>query len=250
MGVNSLPNTVTRQRYCCDLNPGPSAPESSMLTTWLLSHHIEYFASVEIIHWVQVEGIYVVQDEAACADAAADIGASLNGTYAPTAWGLFTTRQIWNSLEKPFEHIPNQILFIVILVPTIGCRPCSSLLPSDLHVKFQLMLKFMCSYNWIVFTYLLCCLQCFDTVGWVVGCWRGYLSGSEVQTCIWPSWCHCHSLSLASVKSRLVLPFWYWLTRIVPEKGPLNVCVCVTYFAWYCSYQNRRWEHCELFVEQ
>ena len=35
---------------------------------------------------------------------------------------------------------------------------------------------------------------------------------SEVQTCIWPSWCHCHSLSLASVKSRLVLPFWYWLT--------------------------------------
>ena len=32
---------------------------------------------------------------------------------------------------------------------------------------------------------------------------------SEVQTCIWPSCCHCHSLSLASVKSRLVLPFWY-----------------------------------------
>ena len=29
---------------------------------------------------------------------------------------------------------------------------------------------------------------------------------SEVQTCIWPSLCHCHSLSLASVKSRLVLP--------------------------------------------
>jgi len=27
---------------------------------------------------------------------------------------------------------------------------------------------------------------------------------SEVQTCIWSSWCHCHSLSLASVKSRLV----------------------------------------------
>ena len=27
---------------------------------------------------------------------------------------------------------------------------------------------------------------------------------SEMQTCIWPSWCHCHSLSLASVKSRLV----------------------------------------------
>ena len=50
---------------------------------------------------------------------------------------------------------------------------------------------------------------------------------SEVQTCIWPSWCLCHSLSLASVKSRLVLPFWYRLTWVVPEKGPLNGCVCV-----------------------
>ena len=28
-------------------------------------------------------------------------------------------------------------------------------------------------------------------------------------------------------KSRLVLPFWYRLTRVVPEKGPLNGCVCV-----------------------
>ena len=50
---------------------------------------------------------------------------------------------------------------------------------------------------------------------------------SEVQTCIWPSWCHCHSLSLVSVKSRLVLPLWYRLTWVVPDKGPLNVCVCV-----------------------
>jgi len=27
---------------------------------------------------------------------------------------------------------------------------------------------------------------------------------SKVQTCICPSWCHCHSLPLASLKSRLV----------------------------------------------
>ena len=52
----------------------------------------------------------------------------------------------------------------------------------------------------------------------------------EVQTCIWPSWCHCHSLSLASVKSRLVLPFWYWLTRIVLEKRAVKWCVY-----WYYS---------------
>ena len=53
---------------------------------------------------------------------------------------------------------------------------------------------------------------------------------SKVQTCIWPSRSHCRSLSLASVKSRLVLPFWYRLTRVVctrvvPDKGPLCVGV-------------------------
>ena len=47
---------------------------------------------------------------------------------------------------------------------------------------------------------------------------------SEVQTCIWFSWCHCHSPSLASVKSRLALPFWYRLTWVVPGKGPLSGC--------------------------
>ena len=23
-----------------------------------------------------------------------------------------------------------------------------------------------------------------------------------------------------------IVPFWYWLTRVVPDKGPLNGCVC------------------------
>ena len=55
---------------------------------------------------------------------------------------------------------------------------------------------------------------------------------SKVQTCIWPSCCYCHSLSLASVKSRLVLPFWYRLIWVVLENGPLNGCVCV------CVYNN------------
>jgi len=45
---------------------------------------------------------------------------------------------------------------------------------------------------------------------------------------------HFHPLSLASVKSRLVLPFWYQLTWVVPEKGPLNGCVCVCACACLC----------------
>jgi len=35
--VNSLPKTVTRQHRGCDLNLGPSVPESSTLTSQLLS---------------------------------------------------------------------------------------------------------------------------------------------------------------------------------------------------------------------
>jgi len=53
MGANSLPKTVTRQRPGCDLNRGPSAPESSTLTTRLqiysgkelqkmIKNHVQY----------------------------------------------------------------------------------------------------------------------------------------------------------------------------------------------------------------
>jgi len=39
--------------------------------------------------------------------------------------------------------------------------------------------------------------------------------------------CRRSTLSLAAVKSRLVLPLWCRLTRVVSERGPLNGCVCV-----------------------
>ena len=94
--------------------------------------------------------------------------------------------------------------------------------------------------SWLIYCYTYCAFTALTLLvgrqeghpackNWVVRCWHGYLSGlwSEVQICIWPSCCHCHSLSLAPVKSRLVLPFWYRLTRVVPDKGPLNVRVCV-----------------------
>ena len=86
-------------------------------------------------------------------------------------------------------------------------------------------------------------LQCYDAVGCVVGrasgllkrvvgCWRGYLSGARSRFEIWPSWCHCHSLSLASVKSRL---FWCWLTRVIPNKvqrAVKQMCVNQTLWVW------------------
>jgi len=45
MGVNSLPKTVTQQRRSCDLNPGLTAPESSMLTTRLLSFRFRHIGA-------------------------------------------------------------------------------------------------------------------------------------------------------------------------------------------------------------
>ena len=66
---------------------------------------------------------------------------------------------------------------------------------------------------------------------------------SEVQTCIWPTWCHCHLLSVASVKSRLVLPFVYRLTRVVLDKGPLNGCVCVLFIILLQYFRPNSWPY-------
>jgi len=52
----------------------------------------------------------------------------------------------------------------------------------------------------------------------------------KVEICIWPIWCHCHSLTLASLKSRLVLVLAHsGNPRQIPEghKTALWVCVCV-----------------------
>jgi len=82
------------------------------------------------------------------------------------------------------------------------------------------------------------CLQCCDAVGWTVerassvkkmsGEVLAWLSvWGEVQICIWPSWCHCSSLSVASIKSRLVLVVCVY------------VCVCVFVHACVCACVHR-----------
>jgi len=51
-----------------------------------------------------------------------------------------------------------------------------------------------------------------------------------------------HSLSLASVKSRLDLLFWYQLTRVVLDKGPLRVCVWLQRYFFVVTDDDRRWQ--------
>ena len=89
--------------------------------------------------------------------------------------------------------------------------------------------------NWIRLMSSICAFSALMLSGGVLA-WLSVWS--DVHTCIWPSWCHYHSLSLASVKSSLVLSFCYRLTQVVPDKGPLNTCVYV------CNVIRR---HCKYF---
>ena len=155
MGVSSLPKTVTRQRRGCDLNPGPSAPESSTLTTRLPSHPIRTI---------------LLKDK------------RLDPSNRP---GRTVCQRLDRTALNTCCCRPS-LIWRCWLGGRKGIRPVKKLSGGVLA--------------WLS--------------AWI-----------EVQTCIWPSWCHCHSLSLASVKSRLVLPFWYRLTRVVPDKGPLDGCV-------------------------
>ena len=106
---------------------------------------------------------------------------------------------------------PQQQLFHRLLV--VSTPPCSCFL---LFWSVFVLLQNLRFLNWILLPSVL--WRCW--LGGRKGIWPEKLSGgvlawlsvwNEVQTCIWPSWCHCHSLSLTSVKSRLVLPLWYRL---------------------------------------
>ena len=58
----------------------------------------------------------------------------------------------------------------------------------------------------------------------MVGCWCGYLSGVRCRLAYGPA---DATATLASVKSRLV--YLYRLTRVVPDKGPLNARSSLTH---------------------
>ena len=134
--------------------------------------------------------------------------------------------------------------FYLILWPCLYYEPCMC--------RWCMLLDCVVCVSFSVFLFVFDCLQCFlPSVLW--RCWLGgrkgirpvkKLSGgvlawlsvwSEVQTCIWPSWWTATHCLLLSVKSRSVLPFWYWLTRVVPEKGPLNGMCGMCVFDPFCQ---------------
>jgi len=99
--------------------------------------------------------------------------------------------------------------------------------------------------------------MCFSTLTLLVGWQEGHLAckkltggvlvwlsvWSEVQTCIWPTWCHCHSLSLASVKSRLVFTFLALAHLGSPRQRAVKrvfvcCCTCVSWIVVYIVFIN------------
>ena len=117
--------------------------------------------------------------------------------------------------------------------PLNGCCCCCKVvwptLRSNLHTKCRsrllIKLKFTKNSNMGLLSHiskiLLGSMKCLQW--WGAGVVIFLERGADLMLI----WCHCHSVSLASVKSRLVLPFWYQLTWVVPDKWPLNGCVCM-----------------------
>ena len=122
----------------------------------------------------------------------------------------------WRNWEVKVVKFSEQIQFNILQVKQLLLR-CwqrgSPRLGKELSQKLPIIMHMHCIC--IILLLLLSSLQCFTLL---VGRQEGHpackkLSGgvlawlsvwSKVQTCIWPNWCHCHSLSLAAVKSRLV----------------------------------------------
>jgi len=132
-------------------------------------------------------------------------------------WGLAATRHSvcihqmnWVNSHNDFGHDDSTINTVVVIIIT--------LLPSVLWRCWLGSRKGI----WPV-------------KNWLVGCWRGYLFAARCRLAYGPA-ASTATQSLASVKSRLVLPFWYRLTPGSPgQRAIKRVCVCVYYYYITCS---------------
>jgi len=109
--------------------------------------------------------------------------------------------------------------------------------PDNLDLPGQRQLQWRYDIRWH-FTWMLESLQCLTLLvgcqearpackNQVMGCWCGCLSGARCRLFAYgPADATASQTpsSLASFKSRLVLPFWYRLTQVFLPRGPLNGC--------------------------
>jgi len=87
-------------------------------------------------------------------------------------------------------------------------------------------------YNALVYKFM---QYAFSALTLLIGRQEGYPAwwGAGVIICLWRG-AHLHTVQLMPLpftvcsfsKIQIDLPFWYRLIWVVPEKGPLNVCMC------------------------
>ena len=168
----------------------------------------------------------------------------------------FFTQTPWTSLQlikffcepgigKGAEYYDEHVCLSVCLHAYLKNR-MSELDKVFAHVACDCGLILLWWHHDILYTFsFVCALMLLMMIGWQDGHLACKMSGGllallpvwdEVQVCRWPSWCHCHSLSLAQVKSRLILPLWYRLSLVFPDKGLLNRCCgcCCFQFCRQC----------------
>jgi len=90
---------------------------------------------------------------------------------------------------------------------------------------------------------------------WVGGMLAWLCVWVKVQICIWPSWCHCHSLSLAPVN-----PDWIYLSGAgsaahpgrpgqKPRKMVACMCVCSSH-VHFLSTQRKLFQQAKIWLTQ
>jgi len=103
---------------------------------------------------------------------------------------------IW---ENGCQTHPARLTRVIVFVHHFSSLNCLSAVLDYVRVR-ELYMRTLHRILWCAFTLSVGRQEghpaCKKLSGGVLACLSDW---SAVQTCLWPSWCHCHSLSLASV---------------------------------------------------
>jgi len=196
---------------------------------WLKLFQI-YFRGTKNLKWV------MWHDHASFMDSLLSVGLDLIWSTGP--WNLKSLHSPTMKIRKATHIVENGVV--------LGGHPRSSTAwPFDrAYMTSSLTLVWTVHLSLTVFELLPVIYHAFSALALLVGWQEGPLAckklsyevlawlsvWGKVWICIWPSWFHCHSLSLASLKSRLVLVLAYSGNpgqSLEGRKTDMCVCVCV-----------------------
>jgi len=173
--VNSLPKTVTRQRRDCDLNnPGPSALESSTLTTRLRSHLLASPSNDS----------FVLYKSLACRHHVCRVVDSLQECcHCNDMSVVITSIDLVNDLLTSLDQL------VTSDVPVLNVDPSptdATPTEADIGIISSSSVVVCCSLR-LPSVLCRCWLGGRKGIRTVVGCWHGYLSGARCRLACGPS---------------------------------------------------------------